>query len=106
MKPVAARNAEPIQAPLDPLSAAIRAVVATEIDRLRDELAEIVAARPAKKLLDSNELCQMLGVTQPLIRRMRDEGMPFVRVGEVFRYDGDAVLAWLAERTSREAGTS
>jgi len=84
--------------PSDPFSAAIRAVVASEIDRLRDELAEIVSARPAKKLLDTNELGLLLATTPATVRKLIGEGLPHVTLGAVRRYDPDAVVAWLSAR--------
>jgi len=88
--------------PVDSLSATIRAAVAAEIDRLRDELTEVVSARPLKRLIDRNELCQSLGVSAPIIRRLEDDGMPMVRLGEVGRYDLDQVLQWLETRNAVE----
>ena len=88
--------------PVDPLNATIRSAVAAEIDRLRDELAEVIAARPVKRLIDRAELCQSLGVSAPIIRRLEDEGMPMVRLGEVRRYDLDHVLHWLETRNGAE----
>jgi hypothetical protein len=90
----------------DPFTTAIRAAVAAEIDRLRDELVEVVAARPAKRLLDGQELGQLLQVTAPTIRKLREEGLPYVSLGAVRRYDPDVVLAWLTARQQikNEAG--
>lgn len=90
--------------PLDPLSAAIRAVVATEIDRLRDELIEVFEARPGKKLLDGQGLGQLLQVTPATIRKLRSEGLPYVTLGAVHRYDADAVLTWLSARQNVKGG--
>lgn len=67
--------------------------------RLIDAIAEMIGARPPKILLDPGGVCQLLGVTSPTIRKMREEGMPHVRVGESYRYDSDAVLEWLRQRT-------
>lgn len=101
-----ARRSETGLVQADPFTTAIRAAVAAEIDRLRDELVEVVAARPAKQLLDGQELGQLLQVTAPTIRKLREEGLPHVTLGTVRRYDPDAVLAWLTARqqSKREAG--
>lgn len=72
--------------------------MAQEIDRLRDELVEVLEARPVKKLLDGQELGVLLQVTSPTIRKLRGEGLPFVTLGAVRRYDQVAVLAWLTSR--------
>ncbi len=85
--------------PVDPLTATIRAAVASEIDRLRDELAEIVSARPLPRYLDTSEVSQMLGTTSQTVRRLRDEGMPHVLIGDsCYRYDPAQVREWLAAR--------
>lgn len=90
--------------PIDPLSAAIRTVVAAEVDRLRDELIEVFEARPGKKLLDGQGLGQLLQVTSATIRKLRSEGLPYVTLGAVHRYDADSVLSWLAARQNGKCG--
>lgn len=82
--------------PPDPLS--LRPLIAAEIDRLRDELVEVVGARPLQRLLDTGEIGQYIGVTSQTVRRLRDEGMPHIRLGETYRYDINAVRQWLTSR--------
>jgi len=64
----------------------------------RDFIAEVSGARPVQKLLDTSEISQFLQVTPQTVKKLRDEGMPHIRVGEVFRFDLDDVRAWLKSR--------
>lgn len=89
--------AQPAPAVNDPL-APWRAVVANEIDRLRDELAEIVTARALPRIEDSSGMCRWLDISMPTLRKLEIEGLPVFRLGECRRYDVDAVRAWLSSR--------
>jgi hypothetical protein len=84
------------QAPPDPLS--IRPLIAAEVDRLRDEILEVVGARPIQKLLDTSEVSQFLGVTSQTVGKLRSQGLPFLKIGEVYRYDVDAIREWAKGR--------
>jgi excisionase family DNA binding protein len=72
----------------------LRQLVADVVQAAVDEVARPLP--PA--LLDTEQLCHELGVSAPTVRRMRDEGMPVVRIGDVYRYELAAVLAWLRSR--------
>jgi excisionase family DNA binding protein len=89
------------QATLDPLTALIQSVISAENDRLLDEITEIVRARPVQKLLGNGELAQWLSVAPETVRKMRADGMPFLRVGETYRYDLDAVKKWLENKGNK-----
>jgi len=84
--------------PLDAFTDAIRSVVSGEFDRMRDELVEALAARQSKTLVDGTELCKILGTTDPTLRKLREDGLPYLRVGAVYRYDADEVVRWLSSR--------
>lgn len=74
----------------------------------RDELVAIVAeavaaARstqdtPNPKALTQAQLCKQLSISVPTLHRLRQEGLPFFRVGDSPRFDADAVHAWLRAR--------
>jgi hypothetical protein len=50
-------------------------------------------------LLDKRELARALGVSVATIDRLDREGQPFLRVGDVKRYDLATVHAWHRERS-------
>lgn len=55
-------------------------------------------------LVTEKELCQMLGVSRNLIHKLRNQGLPFVRIGEkLIRYDLHVVKAWFVERSNSDA---
>ena len=82
----------------DPITSVFRAVVAEGNERLIEVFAELLAERPPKKLLDADGIREVLGISTPVLRRLRAEGMPTVRVGDHFRYDSDRVIEWLSSR--------
>ena len=88
----------PTTTPQDPLSAAIQAAVDAAIAARWDELLQVVGARPLPKLLDGPGVRAWLDITDPVLRRLRDEGMPFIKLGDAYRYDPGAVMAWLSSR--------
>jgi len=86
----------------DPLTLAIHAAVQSALSNLKDELLEVVNARPARHVVDRQELCNVLHVSPPSIRQLEEEGMPRIKLGAMYRYDLDRVMQWLE---SREGGT-
>lgn len=74
----------------DELAAVVRAAVA-------DALAEHEPST-APSLLDREACARMLGVSLGTLDRLRREGLPRVPVGDVDRFEADAVLMWLRER--------
>jgi hypothetical protein len=54
-------------------------------------------------LLGGAEMAQQLGVSRTKMHRLREQGCPCVRVGDVFKFQPEKVLAWLEEH-SRDAG--
>ena len=68
-------------------------------DAVTDALAAASpAAAPASKLLSVSELAQRLGVSRSKANSLRLEGAPAVKLGSVYRFDAEAVLAWLRAR--------
>jgi excisionase family DNA binding protein len=85
------------------LATALRPVIAEVV---HDVLAEHEAAeRVRPERVDCKTMAQLLDCSQAQIHRLcREEGLPFVRLGEVKRFDPTAVYAWLDARTAdREA---
>lgn len=97
------RKAEPPQL-LSALGAEIKAAVNYALDERWDDLLEVVAAKPVAKLEGPAGIEAFLGVTSQTVRKLREQGMPFLMVGECYRYDLDAVKAWLGSRDTSKAG--
>lgn len=52
-----------------------------------------------KTIVDTEQLMERLNVTRPTVQRWRDTGrIPFIQVGNVVRYDLDAVLEALSKK--------
>ena len=52
-----------------------------------------------KNILDTEQLMERLNVTRPTVQRWRNTGrIPFIQVGNVVRYDLDAVLEALSKK--------
>ena len=71
----------------------LQQLIATEVERVAGD-------RPPVKFLDTSGVCQMLGISPPTLRKLIEEGLPCVRIGELKRFDPDAVRAWLNARAS------
>lgn len=50
------------------------------------------------KLLTTEQLSEQLQVTTQSIYNFKKQGMPFIKVGSVNRYDYEAVLKWMKEK--------
>jgi hypothetical protein len=78
-------------------------VVVLSVEELRELIREAVAdaraeAPAAPALLDRRRLGVALGVCPDTVDRLRREGCPEVRVGDVPRFELADVLAWLKAR--------
>lgn len=51
-----------------------------------------------KKLLDTPELAEYIGVTKHTIYVWRNEGMPAIKIGKFYRYELEEVMTWLKNR--------
>jgi hypothetical protein len=49
-------------------------------------------------LLDRTGLAKALGVSTATVRRLRRDGCPAIKVGDMDRFEKDAVIAWLRAR--------
>ena len=56
------------------------------------------AEKPEKATLGGAELATRIGVSRTKVHHLRHAGMPSLKVGDVFRYELAACLAWLRER--------
>ena len=68
---------------------------------VREAVAEAIAEHQpaaASTLLDRDGCARLLGISMGTVDRLRREGMPRVRVGDVDRFEAAEVLAWLRER--------
>lgn len=54
----------------------------------------------ASKLLSRQELSDVIGASVASIDRLRQKGLPTIRVGTLIRFDRDQVLSWLQAGTS------
>jgi excisionase family DNA binding protein len=60
------------------------------------------AADPVEKPIDTEQLCEFLGVTRPTIVRYRKKNIiPFLLIGSSIRYDRRAVLKALEAKKER-----
>jgi len=86
------------------MSAALALLTQEQLAELLEQAAERGAAKalalkgaPAE-LVSSAEMCRRLGVSRSTLHRLRKEGAPAVRVGDVFRYRADRVIEWFEAR--------
>lgn len=56
-----------------------------------------------KELLTERELAAALKCSEAACRAWRPQGMPYLKVGRLIRYDLTRVLRWFEERQTREA---
>lgn len=50
------------------------------------------------QILTHNELADLFGVSRNLLVKLREEGMPAIRIGKRYRYNILAVATWLEQR--------
>lgn len=54
-----------------------------------------------KEILTKQQLAELLQVTERTIDRLREEGMPFFKVGKVIRFEREEVLKWLKDNDKK-----
>ncbi len=60
---------------------------------------EAFKSAPVRGLVPASEMARLLNVSRTTLHRMRtDHGAPAVKVGDVFKFEPAAVLAWVRER--------
>lgn len=81
-------------------------VVATP-EELRELLSEALSEAlerhasvgpPPPELVKGEELARLLSVSRTTVHRLRQEGMPAIRMGETFRYHLGDCVEWLRRR--------
>ena len=55
-----------------------------------------------KKLLNTKELADFLGVSFATIYRLREKGLPVIKIIDSARYDVDEVMKWIREQNEKE----
>jgi hypothetical protein len=84
-----------------PASAIAQALlVSTEALRevVREEIAALHIDRGPERPFDRRGLAEFLGCSVDTVDRLRREGLPRIRVGDVERFERKPVLAWLRGR--------
>ena len=54
----------------------------------------------AKEFLTINELADVFRVSLATIYRWREDGLPYVKIGRLARYDFDDVRKWIEQKNS------
>lgn len=67
-------------------------------ERVALALGDLDLTPPA--LLDVEGLCRTLGISRSKLAGLRREGLPTIMVGESPRFERDAVMAWVRERSA------
>lgn len=50
------------------------------------------------KLLKVGEMAEKLNISRATLYRLKDTGLPFVKVGGSIRFDEEKVLQWISEQ--------
>lgn len=81
----------------DPLSAAIRTVIRSELETT---VAALAGAQTKPEFIDRHALAAELSTSVATVDRLCRAGMPFVRLGDARRFRLAEVAQWLDRRTS------
>lgn len=88
----------------EPLETSLVVATPEELRKLLCEaLSEALAGQaavgpPPPELVKGAELARLLSVSRTTVHRLRQEGMPAIRMGETFRYHLGDCLEWLRRR--------
>jgi excisionase family DNA binding protein len=72
-----------------------------DTDRRAMTTSEIFDSKSVAPLWTTKDLAKFLGCSERQIPRLRDEGLPAVRVGGLVRFIPSRVMSWLSECDSR-----
>lgn len=89
------------------MSTAVVVLTESQLEALLERAAEAGADRaiaavsaPKPELASGAEMAAKLGISRTSMHRLRAEGAPAVRLGDVFKYAPGDVLAWLKTRSA------
>lgn len=88
---------DPIAAPL---VAALRTLIAETLREVLDEY-DLGGTANRPEYIDMDALCQTLSTSRPTVRKLIEEGLPHVVLGDHKRFRMADVHAWLTERSRR-----
>jgi len=54
-----------------------------------------------ERLLNSKEIAEFLGVSLATIYRLRDKGLPYIKIANSARYDVKEVMEWVREQDKK-----
>lgn len=54
-----------------------------------------------KELLTTEELCNALKITRQGVFKWRKEGLPYIKMGKLVRFDKEEVEKWLEDNKSK-----
>jgi excisionase family DNA binding protein len=57
-----------------------------------------------EKLINTNELAELLGVSVMTISRLRSKGMPYMKLGGSVRFDPSKIKEWMQSREEVKEG--
>ncbi len=77
-------------------TAQLRELMHETVLRALDEYRQ--GEQPEKATLSGDELSRRIGVSRSKVHHLRHAGMPALKVGETYRFELKACLAWLRER--------
>ena len=62
---------------------------------------DFIESKGTAALWDTRDLASFIGCSERQVARLRDEGLPFIRVGVLVRFVPSRVMAWLDSRDER-----
>lgn len=57
----------------------------------------------SKEYLTVNQLCDWLKISRTTVERWRKQGLPFIKVDKLIRFNKDEVEQWLKQKTKEAA---
>ena len=54
------------------------------------------------RLLNNKEIAEFLGVSLATIYRLREKGLPVIKIADSARYDVNEVMKWVREQNKKE----
>lgn len=84
----------------DAIEAFCEALARRVADRVFEAISEFEAGKPdSPDLLSGPQMAKRLGISRTKLHRLRTEGCPAVKVGDVYKFEPANVLAWLKRQT-------